>query len=725
MSDLTPLLHARSVAVVGISTPDRFGGQLYANLRDFEYEGEIYGVNPRYETLYDQPCYPSISALPAPPELVVLAVPNKVLLPAFEQAVNSGVQAAVIFGSAHSDDGEPRALENAIAALAHREGMPICGPNCMGFLSFERKLVLSGYPVIPGTPSGHITLISHSGSVFDSMWQNDRRVHFNYVISSGNETVTTLADYMHFALADPSTRVIALFLETVRDPDGFRTGLEAAAARDVPVIVFKVGRSELGARLAQSHSGALAGNDAVYDALFAYYGVRRVRSLDEFMDTLELFAPGWRPRPGAIAATLDSGGERGMLVDLAEEIGVPFAEIGPETREKLAATLDPGLEPTNPLDAWGTGNDLERIYRDCLLALDSDPATGLNVFAVDLMRASNLPPTYIDITLPILPHFQKPLIFMVNLSSAASEIEMDRLRRAGVPVLMGTETGLRAIKHLFEYGEWADGRMGERTNKRMGEWADGRISNQRIGKSLATNPTRTIDSLIRDSPLPLDEFASKQVLAEYGLPIPSEEITASLDDALAAAARIGYPVVLKTAEGLLHKSDAGGLVLDLRDEAGLRQAYESLAARFGPRMLVQKMHPRGIELILGLVNDPQFGMFLSVGFGGVFVEVFKEVRLLVLPTTAAQIRSALGSLRGSALLSGARGRPPVDLGAVVGAALALAAFGADAADFVSEVDVNPLIAYPDGVVAVDALIIPKNDIPDRASPGPGYHFSDD
>jgi len=658
----------------------------------------------------------------------VLAVPNKVLLPAFEQAVNSGVQAAVIFGSAHSDDGEPRALENAIAALAHREGMPICGPNCMGFLSFERKLVLSGYPVIPGTPSGHITLISHSGSVFDSMWQNDRRVHFNYVISSGNETVTTLADYMHFALADPSTRVIALFLETVRDPDGFRTGLEAAAARDVPVIVFKVGRSELGARLAQSHSGALAGNDAVYDALFAYYGVRRVRSLDEFMDTLELFAPGWRPRPGAIAATLDSGGERGMLVDLAEEIGVPFAEIGPETREKLAATLDPGLEPTNPLDAWGTGNDLERIYRDCLLALDSDPATGLNVFAVDLMRASNLPPTYIDITLPILPHFQKPLIFMVNLSSAASEIEMDRLRRAGVPVLMGTETGLRAIKHLLEYGEWANGRMGE--------WADGRM-----GESLATNPAHTGDSPIRPfaysrfahppihpfahSPLPLDEFASKQILSEYGLPVPKEEIVESLAAALAAAERIGYPVVLKTAEGLLHKSDAGGLVLDLRDAAGLRQAYDSLAAGFGPRTLVQKMHPRGIELILGLVNDPQFGMFLSVGFGGVFVEVFKEVRLLVLPTTAAQIRSALGSLRGSALLSGARGRPPVDLGAVVGAALALAAFGADAADFVSEVDVNPLIAYPDGVVAVDALIIPKNDIPDRASPGPGYHFSDD
>ena len=697
MPDLTHLLHARSAAIVGISTPDRFGGQVYINLRDFGFGGDVYGVNPRYESLYDRPCYPSIAALPEMPELAVLAVPNRALLPAFEEAVNAGARAAVIFGSAHSEGEDPHAIENAVAALARQEGIPICGPNCMGFLSFERRLVVSGYPVTPGTPSGHITLISHSGSVFDSMWQNDRRVQFNYVISSGNETVTTLADYMHFALADPSTRVIALFLETVRDPEGFKLALEAAAGADVPVIVFKVGRSELGARLAQSHSGALAGNDAVYDALFEYYGVRRVRSLDEFMDTLELFTPGWRPRPAAIAATLDSGGERGMLVDLAEEIGVRFAEIGPATVAKLAATLDPGLEPTNPLDAWGTGNDLERIYGDSLLALDADPATGLNIFNVDLMRASNLPPTYIDITLPILPKLTRPFIFMVNISSSASRTQMDRLRAAGVPVLMGTETGLRAVRHLFEYCEWA--------NKRMGEWADERMGGP------AGHPVRGTafrEWITTRSSKPLDEYRSKRLLSEYGLHVAAEKIAETLDDALAAAERIGYPVVLKTAEGLLHKTDSGGVALDLHNGDAVRQGYESLAARFGPRVLVQKMHPRGIELILGLVNDPQFGMFLSVGFGGVFVEVFEEVRLLALPTTAARIRSAFGSLRGSALLSGVRGGPPVNMDAVVAAALALADFAADAAELITEVDVNPLIAYPDGAVAVDALIIPKN-----------------
>jgi acyl-CoA synthetase (NDP forming) len=334
----------------------------------------------------------------------------------------------------------------------------------------------------------------------------------------------------------------------------------------------------------------------VYDALFAHYGVRRVRSLDEFMDTLELFAPGWRPRPGAIAATLDSGGERGMLVDLAETIGVPFAEIGPATVAKLAETLDPGLEPTNPLDAWGTGNDLARIYGDCLLALDADQATGLNVFNVDLMRASNLPPTYIDITLPILPRFAKPFIFMVNLTSAANEEQMDRLRRAGVPVLMGTETGLRAIRHLLEYSEsrTSETRIGESRND---------LSDEGLSSVVAVSPIR--DSPIRDSAFrnssflessgPVDEFRSKQILSAYGLPVPVEEIAETVEDAVSAAERIGYPVVLKTAEGLMHKTDRGGLVLDLHNPEAARRAYETLAARFGPRRRHRHARGRGAD----------------------------------------------------------------------------------------------------------------------------------
>ena len=573
----------------------------------------------------------------------------------------------------------------------------------MGFLSFGKKLVVSGYPVVPGTPSGHITFISHSGSVFDSVWQNDRDIHFNYVISAGNETATTAADYIRFSLQDPTTRAIGIFLETIRAPAGFRLALEEATERDVPIIVLKVGSSERGARLAQSHTGALAGNDAVYNALFDRYNVRRVRSLDEMMDTLELFATGWRPRPRAISAALDSGGERGMFVDMAEDIGVPFAEINAETTARLAEILEPGLEPINPLDAWGTGNETDRIYRDCLLALDADPATGLNLFVVDLMRYSNYPPTYVDIILPNRHRFKNPLAFLVNVASAASEEQMKKLRDAGIPVLMGTETALRAIRHLFDYCE-ARERLSESATQRLSGSAN-QQSNKPTNLQSAISNLQSLISNNQSSAL--DENTSKQLLAHYGLPIPLEQIAETLDETLAAAEKIGYPIALKTANGTLHKTDAGGLHLNIHNSDFLRSAYHDLATRLSPRVLVQKMVPPGIELILGLVNDPQFGLFLSIGIGGILVEVLRDTRLILLPASADDIRRVLRSLRGSALLRSTRGQPGVDEDAIVNAALSLAAFAADAGDLIAEVDINPLIARPDGVVAVDALIIPK------------------
>ena len=273
---------------------------------------------------------------------------------------------------------------------------------------------------------------------------------------------------MQFALTDPTTRVIGLFLETVRDPQTFKAALIEAAERDVPIVALKVGRSERGARLAQAHSGALAGADAAYEALFAYYGVRRVKSPDEMMDTLELLATGMRASTRYITAICDSGGERGMLVDLAEAEGVEFAPISETTSAHLADILEPGLDPINPLDAWGTGNEYERIYQECLQTLDADPLTGLNVFAVDLTHASDFSPAYVEVALAVQPHLTHPLTFLVHLSAAAGDTQISRLRRAGIPVLLGTETGLRAIRHVLEYSEYQ--------RQRNGEWSEWRTN---------------------------------------------------------------------------------------------------------------------------------------------------------------------------------------------------------------------------------------------------------
>ncbi|GAG02181.1 unnamed protein product, partial [marine sediment metagenome] len=263
------------------------------------------------------------------------------------------IPSTIIYANAHGKvDGI--SLKKALARVAKESGMAACGPNGLGIISYHQKLVMTGAEIAHKRPAGNITFISHSGSIWDSVHQNGRGINFNYVISSGNEMVTNVADYMLFALSEPSTKIIGLFLETVRDPDSFCEALKIASERDIPVVALKVGRSKRGAQLAQAHTGALVGEDATYDALFKYYGVQRVRSMDEMMDTLELFESGMRPHNSKLGAILDSGGERSMLVDLAEDSEVEFAELAPESIAKLDEILEPGIKAENPLDAFGT-----------------------------------------------------------------------------------------------------------------------------------------------------------------------------------------------------------------------------------------------------------------------------------------------------------------------------------------------------------------------------------
>jgi acyl-CoA synthetase (NDP forming) len=685
--DLTPLLNPRAIAIVGVSTLPKFGGRVYQNLRDFGYAGALFGVNPRYERMHDQPCYPSLHALPVTPDLAILAVPNERLLAAMNAAAARGVRAVVTSSSAYLPpvEGQPT-LQQHLAEIAHAHDMVLCGPNGMGFIAFVNRVVASGYQVMP-LPAGPIAFISHSGTLFDAVWQNRRGLRFNYLVSSGNELVTTLADYIQHALTDDGTRVIGLFLETVRDPATFRAALAEAAARDVPIVALKVGRSERGAQLAQAHSGALAGEDAVYDALFAHYGVQRVRTPDEMLDTLELFAAKLRPRKRYITAMHDSGGERGLLVDLAEAEGVEFAPITAETASKLAAALDPALPPVNPVDAWGTGNDFAQVYRDCLLALDADPSTGLNVWAADLYAAGDLTPTYIQTALELQPRLRNPLVFLSNVAGAADEALCHRARTHGFPVLLGTESGLRAIRHVMEYGEFQT-------------LAPRPLVPSRNGLSEAT--------AIGEGEL-LDEYASLQLLARYGVGVAESQIAQSLDEALQAANELGFPVALKTAAGAAHKTEADGVRLNLYGEAAVEAAYRNVSERLGARVLVQRMAPPGVELILGLTRDPQFGVLLTLGLGGIFVEVLREARLLMLPVTEESVRRALHSLRGAQMLTGVRGRPAVDTGAIVQAAVRLGQLAADLGEQLEAVDINPLIATPYGALAVDALIIPRRE----------------
>jgi acyl-CoA synthetase (NDP forming) len=731
--DLSPLLQACSVAIVGLSQPGSFGGQVYANLRAFGYPGPIYGVNPSYTRLYDQPCYPSLHDLPARPDCAILAIGNQHLLPTCESLVELGIPAAVIFSSAvlPAAPGEPT-LDQRLTELALASGMRLCGPNGMGFANLSQRLAVSGYAIPAQLPRGNAALITHSGSVFAALHRNNRGLGFNYLISGGNESVLTLADYLQFVVDDPETQVVACFVEAVRDPERFTAALEQAATRDVPIVALKVGRSEQGQRLALAHSGRLAGQAEIYDALFRHYGVCSTRSPDELFDTIELFSRLKRRRApaGTIASVHDSGGERVLLADLAEAEGLSFAPLADSTREQIAALLEPGLQAENPLDIWGSGKNYQQVYRECLLALDRDPGVGVLLFAVDLLRESWLNASYIDILRGLLDQLSKPFAVVANLTAGVDEAKAEALRALGVPVLMGAETALRAVRHLVEYSlrvKTEPRTISEQRTKNKEQRA--RTKNQEP-RTENENRERAWESVgaIRESPSPvdpatrdvwrtrladahpLDEYEGARLLADYGIPTMAAALAGSLDEALAAAGQIGFPLALKTASGSAHKSDSGGVLLGLADEAALATAYRQLELTHGPRVLVQRMAPAGVELVIGVVNDAQFGLFLMLGLGGVFVEVLRDTRLLKLPADRQAIEAALASLRGAALLRGARGRPPAHIGALIDAAHRLGLLAEDLGDAITAIDVNPLIAYSDGVVAVDALVVPAGGI---------------
>ena len=691
--NLTPLLHPESLAIVGISQPDRFGGILAQNISQFGYEGAIYGVNPRYDSLYDRPCYASLRDLPARPDLAILAVPNGGLVASLEEVAECGIPAAVIFASAYSEPVEGElSLKDQLGRIAKENDIVLCGPNGMGFVAPCHRLAVSGYRVNPKTPMGNATMICHSGSVWEAFLQNQRDVKFNYIISAGSEAATTLSDYMQFALENESTRVIGLFLETVRDPETFTAALVEAAERDIPVVALKIGRSERGAQLARAHSGALAGEDGVYDALFEHYGVRRARSTDEMLDTLELFATGMRTSTHFVSAILDSGGQRALLVDLGEAEGVEFTSITEETQKKLSESLEPGLDPVNPLDAWGTGNGADDIYAKSIHALDADPSTGITLLAVDLPPIDDLDSWYATILRPLLSELRNPLAVLGHLSAATSAIQAAELREMGVPVLMGTETGLRATRHVVEYSAYQRDRT-----------AHAKQQPCQIARPANLSELR---ELLRGASGPLGEHESKQLLAAYGLTTTREDQTRTLLETLSAGDEIGYPVALKTCADL-HKTERDGVRLGIANREELSQAYSDFEKRLGGEVLVQQMIAQGTELILGVVDDPQFGPMLTLGTGGIFVEVLKDVSMLTIPATPNAVRRVLMGLRGAALLKGARGKAPADIDAIVRAVMGLSALAEDLGESISEIDVNPLVALPNQAVVVDALIIPK------------------
>ena len=706
-TSLSAMLEARSVALVGASPRDgSLGQRMITEMARSSPAPRTYLVNPRHTEIAGTPCYPSLAGLPEESvDLVLLAVPDTALEEQLTLAARRGDRSAVIYGSAFDPPG-PRpagqpSLRDRLAATARAAGMAVCGAGCMGFVNVLRGLRAVGYVEPDPLPAGPVALVTHSGSVFSAMLRTRRGLGYTVAVSSGQELVTSAAEYAEWALGNEETRVLALVLEAVRDASRLRSVLAAAAARDVPVVLLTAGRSARGRAMVSAHSGALAAADGGWEALARGYGVHRAGDLAELADTLELFAIGRRARGGTGIATVhDSGLERAHVADVADELGVPFAAIGEPTTARLAGLLDPGLEPANPLDIWGTGARAQEQLSGALTTLAGDPAVAAVALAVDLVHEYDGDQSYPDAVTEAARHTSKPVVVLSNLPAAIDPDVAARLRAGGVPVLEGTRTGLLALGHLLNHGLLNHGHLNHGLPQ--------------PGAATPLAPVPVIDAARRARWTALlaageaDGAALAGLLRDYGIAVARSRSAVSEAGALAAAAELGYPVVLKTDEpGIAHKSDAGGVVLGLAGPAALAAAYQDLAERLGRRVLVCETIPAGPELALGLARDHELGPLLVVGAGGVLVELLADRAVALPPVGPEQARAMVGELRVAALLTGARGQPAADLDAVVAAITGLSQLAAELGDALEALDINPLICGPHGAVAVDALAIPR------------------
>jgi acyl-CoA synthetase (NDP forming) len=659
------MLGARSMAVVGASVrPDSFGARMVLEAQ--RGSARVHLVNPRYDRIGELPCAPSLADLDEPVDVVLLGVPDSALVEQLELAAAVGARSAVLFGTAHG-------LREKVAATATEAGMALCGAGCMGYVNNALGVRALGYLEPDPLPSGGIALVTHSGSAFSTLLRARRGFGFRLAVSSGQELVTDTADYVDYALGDPDTRIIALLMETPRSVPRLRQSLLRAAEQDVPVVVLAVGGSPRGRAMVAAHSGALAGEHAAWQAFCDSTGAVRVSDLAEFTDTLELFSAGRRSNGGGVATVHDSGAERALLADLAHELAVPFVDLADETLATIDGMLDDGLAPTNPLDVWGTGADTRNLFGSCVQAMSDDPGVGVTALAVDLVTEFDGDTAYADAVLDVARSTDAPLAVLASVPSAIDTPTAQRLRDNGVPVLEGFRSGLAALGHLVRWP----------------------LPIERPGQ-----PARS------GRRIPEDAF---ELLASYGIPVVQSRTAHSIGEALMAANELGYPVALKTL-GALHKSDVGGVVLNLADDAALSVAYTTMAESLGPAVTVQPVVADGVEVSVGFVRDDAFGPLVVVAAGGTLVELLADRVVACPPVSHAAARRLLDGLRIRPLLAGWRGQPAVDVDALADVVVRFSEMAAELGDAFDAVEANPVIASPTGAIAVDALMIVRSGV---------------
>ena len=684
-AELERLIAPRSIAVVGASPrAGSFGLRTLENLANFR--GAVWPVNAKYGQVGPYVCYPSLAALPGKPDLVALVVPREGVQAALADAAAAGAGGVVVYASGYGEMAreEGAAEQRRLGEIARAARMPMLGPNCMGLVNHELGVGVSFIPEYSKMPRrvGPIAFVSQSGALGYCLAQAaERGVGYRYFFSVGNSSDVDVADLIGAMAEDPGVRAIACLFEGV--PDARRLLEAGARAKEAgkPVIVYKLGVSEDGAAAARSHTGSLAGSAEAFRALFDRAGFVTVDDYEALVEYAKFFAAAGKPLARGVAVVSGSGGAGIISADMAARHGVPMPQPMESTVAVLKSVVPEFGAARNPCDPTGQVLSVPESYNKCCQALLDDPQYGALICAMSVASRETGPKRSADIAALARSQSKPIAVAWVSewLQGPASEAYEGDDRVGFFRSMDRCYAAIAAWQRWHENVPHEAVRVSSRTPLSLPE-----------GKKV------------------LGEREAKAVLGKYGLRSAPGRQAKDADAAVRAAAELGYPVVLKADGDIEHKTEAGAVKLDLRDEAALRAACAAMTTAPGltfDGFLVQSMVKGGVELVVGVKRDPQCGPVVLVGLGGVLVEVLRDTALALAPVGKKEARRMLERLKGFKLLQGYRGTPPADLDAVCEAIARISEFSADHADTVEEIDVNPLLARPDGAIALDALIV--------------------